>query len=86
MGSPPALLKSQRSQRDFAVNFLLSPARKQRDVNKGRKLKKPSPSGNSETCNLHSFMPKKLVAFEANWSLYLPAFLSAVFLEDHRQI
>jgi hypothetical protein len=39
MASPPASLESQRSQRDFSFNFLLSPAKEQRDVNKGRKLK-----------------------------------------------
>jgi hypothetical protein len=39
MDSPPASLESQRSQRDFSFNFLLSSAKKQRDVNKGRKLK-----------------------------------------------
>ncbi len=39
MDSPPASLKSQRSQRNFSFNFLLSPAKEQRDANKGRKLK-----------------------------------------------
>ena len=39
MDLPPASLESQRSQRDFSFNFLQSPAKKQRDVNKGRKLK-----------------------------------------------
>jgi hypothetical protein len=39
MGSPPASLESQRSQRDFSFNFLLSPAKEQRDASKGRKLK-----------------------------------------------
>ncbi len=40
MDSPPASLESQRSQRDYSFNFLLSPAKEQRDASKGRKLKK----------------------------------------------
>jgi hypothetical protein len=39
MDSPPASLESQRSQRDFSFDFLLSSAKKQRDASKGRKLK-----------------------------------------------
>ena len=39
MDSPPTSLESQSSQRDFSFSFLLSLAKKQRDVNKGRKLK-----------------------------------------------
>ncbi len=39
MGSPPALLESLRSQRNFPFNFLLSPAKEQRNGNTGRKLK-----------------------------------------------
>ena len=39
MGSPPASLESLRSQRIFSFNFLLSPAKEQRDASKGRKLK-----------------------------------------------
>jgi hypothetical protein len=38
MDSPPASLESQRSQRDFFF-LSLSPARKQWDVNRGKKLK-----------------------------------------------
>jgi hypothetical protein len=37
--SPPASLETQRSRRDFSFNFLLSPAKDQQDVIKGRKLK-----------------------------------------------
>ncbi len=39
MDSPPASLESQRSQRNFSFNFLLSLAKERWDVNKGRKLK-----------------------------------------------
>jgi hypothetical protein len=39
MDSPPASLESQRAQRDFSFNFLLSPAKEQRDASKDRKLK-----------------------------------------------
>jgi hypothetical protein len=40
MDSPPASLESQRSQSaGGGFNFLLSPAKKQRDASKGRNLK-----------------------------------------------
>jgi hypothetical protein len=39
MDSPPASLESQRSLKDFSFNFLLGPAKEQRDASKGRKLK-----------------------------------------------
>ena len=37
--SPPASLESLRSQGNFSFNSLLSPDKKPRDMNKGRKLK-----------------------------------------------
>ena len=43
MNLPPASLKAQRTQRGFSFNFLLSPAKEQRDVNKGRKSEFRSP-------------------------------------------
>jgi hypothetical protein len=39
MDSPPASLESQRSQRDFSVNFLLSPTKKTAGCEQGQKVK-----------------------------------------------
>jgi hypothetical protein len=53
MDSPPASLESQRSQRDFSFNFLLSTAKEQWDAINGRKLKK-RPSSTISTYYFYS--------------------------------